>query len=193
MTRRPHRARSGPRSGVIARLIVDRSGVSAIEFALIAPVMILIYFGLVEFCQAYMAERRAGHTAAMVADLVAQSDTTNKVEVDRVFAIGQMIMKPFPEGTLATRVSSITVDAAGVARVDWSRGKGSLTALTKQTVYPDLPAGLVDANETQSLILGETAYVYQSAFSQVLPQPITFRRKYYLRPRTVNTVPCADC
>ncbi len=64
--------RRAVRTGLLKRLLQDRRGVSAIEFALIAPVMITIYFGLIEFSQGYMAERRAGHVASMVADLVAQ-------------------------------------------------------------------------------------------------------------------------
>nr|WP_314428625.1 TadE/TadG family type IV pilus assembly protein [uncultured Brevundimonas sp.] len=186
-------SRRGRRPGFLGRLIADRRGVSAIEFALLAPIMLLIYLGLVEFSQAYMAERRTGHTAAMVADLVAQSDTTNRAEIDRIFAIGRMIMKPFPEAELSVRVSSINVNAAGVATIGWSRGKGDLTARTKNAPYPDLPPGLVEANTPQSLILGETKFKYTSPFSHAIKQSITFTRSYYLRPRTVDTVTCADC
>ncbi|OYX13649.1 MAG: pilus assembly protein TadE, partial [Brevundimonas diminuta] len=78
----------------LRRLLRDRRGVSAVEFALIAPVMITIYFGLIEFSQGYMAERRASHVASMVADLVAQSGGTNIEDLNGVFAIGDMIMRP---------------------------------------------------------------------------------------------------
>ena len=40
------------------RFLGDRRGVSAIEFAFIAPVMILMYFGVAELTQGMMAERR---------------------------------------------------------------------------------------------------------------------------------------
>jgi Flp pilus assembly protein TadG len=176
----------------ITRLVEDRRGVSAIEFALIAPLMILIYFGLTQICQIYMAERRTGHTAAMVADLVAQTETTKKVELERVFAIGQLIMRPFPQAPLNVRVTSVTVDANKVARVDWSHNRGAgLPPLTKKAVYSDLPAGLVDPGE--SLIVGETRYTYPSGLAKMMPKDIVLSRKYYLRPRTVNQVTCSDC
>ncbi len=185
MTRRP--------PSFFARLIADRRGVSAVEFALIAPVMILIYFGLTEFSQAYMAQRRTGHTAAMVADLVAQSDKTSPTAIQPVFAIGQMIMKPFPAEPLAIRVTSVTMDDQGQATVDWSLSSKEtiLKRLDKASPVADLPAGLIGAGE--SLIIGETQYEYGSAIKDILPQPIIFDRKYYLRPRTVNQVACTGC
>lgn len=185
--------RRAPRSGLVARLIADRRGVSAIEFALLAPVMILIYFGLTEFCQAYMAERRTSHTAAMVADLVAQSSKTDKEDLASVAAIGQMLMKPFPAGPLTTRISSVTIDNKGQAWVDWSYTSNAnvLKPLDKAKPIIDLPPDL--AGDKESLIIGETRYEYKSAFKDFLPELTTFGRKYYLRPRTVNQVICSDC
>jgi Flp pilus assembly protein TadG len=179
--------------GEIRRFGRDRRGASAVEFALIAPVMLLIYFGLVEFCQGYMASRRASHTASIVADLVAQSDATTTQDLTSIFAIGDMIMRPFPSTPLAIRVSSVTMDANGVARVDWSRGSKTttLTARGKTSVVSDLPPGLIDRGE--SLILGETEFEYTSPFAQVIKTPIKFNRSYYLRPRTVERITCANC
>lgn len=170
----------------------DRRGVSAVEFALIAPVVMLIYFGMVEVCQGYMAQRRAGHTASIVADLVAQSDKTSAADLNSVFAIGEMIMKPFATNTLSIRVSSVTMNDKGVAHVDWSRDNGKvLKSLDKNEEIKGLPPGLIAKDE--SLILGETEFAYTSAFGQVLKKPITFTRSYYLRPRTVDKVLCATC
>lgn len=181
------------RSSLVARLIADRRGVSAVEFALLAPVMILIYLGLTEFCQAYMAERRVSHTAAMVADLVAQSGKTSKEDLGSVAAIGQMLMKPFPAAPLTTRVSSVTVDDKGLAWVNWSYSSDDqvLKPLSKTDPISDLPPGL--AGDKESLIIGETRYEYRSAFKDFLPELTTFGRKYYLRPRVVNQVICTDC
>jgi len=178
--------------GAVRRFWRDARGVSAIEFALIAPLMLLIYFGLVEFCQGYMANRRASHTASIVADLVAQSDATTTQDLTSVFAIGDMIMRPFPSSPLSIRVSSVTIDANGAARVDWSRGNNkALTARVKNSVVSDLPPGLIEKGE--SLILGETEFKYTSPFAQVIKTPINFNRSYYLRPRTVDKVLCSNC
>jgi Flp pilus assembly protein TadG len=178
--------------GAVRRFGRDRRGVAAVEFALIAPVMLLIYFGLVEFCQGYMANRRADHTASTVADLVAQSDETSTEDLTKIFAIGGMIMQPFSADRLSIRVSSVKKDDKGVAKVVWSRGsREAMPPRGKDSVVTDLPPGLIENGE--SLILGETEYDYATPFAHVIKDPITFTRSYYLRPRTVDNVVCTNC
>src|SRR5690606_3194987 len=106
------------------RLPGDRDGATAIEIALIAPVMILLYFGLVEFSQSFMAQRRASHAASVVSDLVAQSERINRAGIDAIYAVGGLIMRPFPAAELSIRTTSISVDARGVATIEWSHGNG---------------------------------------------------------------------
>jgi Flp pilus assembly protein TadG len=179
--------------GAALRFWRDRRGASAIEFAFIAPVMLVIYFGLVEICQGYMADRRASHTASIVADLVAQSDATSVKDLTSVFAIGEMIMRPFPAKELSIRVSSVTMDANGVGRVVWSRSNDAkvLVARAPNSPVNDLPPGLIEGGE--SLILGETEFIYTTAFAQIIKKPIVFKRSYYLRPRTQDRIVCTDC
>ena len=42
--------------GLIPRLARDQRGVSAIEIALIAPMLITFYMGVTEMCQGFMAQ-----------------------------------------------------------------------------------------------------------------------------------------
>ena len=176
----------------LLRFAEDRKGLAAIEFAMLAPIMLLLYFGMAESSQAYMANRRANHTASIVADLVAQGETTTKAELNRVFGIGELVMRPFGATPLSIRISIVTLDKNGRAIVDWSRGSGTaLPARTKGSQYMDLPSGLI--LQDQSLIIGETTYTYTSSFTQVIKTPLVFSRQYYLRPRSSEKITCADC
>ncbi len=181
-----------PRFTPLRRLPRDQGGATAIEFALIAPIMILLYFGLVEFSQGFMAQRRASHAASVVSDLIAQSEQTSRAGIDAVFAVGGLIMRPFPASELSVRASSIAVDANGKATVEWSHGNGkALAPLQRDDPITDLPSDVVEKEQT--IIMGETEYVYQSPFAAVLPKPVTLSRRYFLRPRTVDRVVCTDC
>ena len=181
-----------PRFRPLRRLPRDQGGATAIEFALIAPVMILLYFGLVEFSQGFMAQRRASHAASVVSDLIAQGERTNRAGLNAVFAVGGLIMRPFPASELSVRASSIAIDANGKATVEWSHGNGkALSPLGRGKPVADLPPDV--AEKEQTVIMGETQYVYKSPFAAVLPQPITLSRRYFLRPRTVDRVVCTDC
>src|SRR5471032_2729651 len=110
----------------------DQRGAAAVEFALIAPVAILLYCGFAELTMAMMAERRAAHSASVVADLVAQSTQVSTAEMTDIFNIGNAIMNPFATAPLKLRVTSVTADVNGVPRVTWSQGHG-LGALANWT------------------------------------------------------------
>lgn len=174
--------------GLLVRLAGDERGVSAIEFAMIAPVLIMFYMGMTEFCQGFMAQKRMGHVSAMVADLVSQEETVTPATIDDVFDIGELIMKPFPTASLHQRVSSVT-QTGGVATVDWSRGDG-MTARGKDSVIT-LPAGLIANGE--SVIVAEATYDYDSAADYLMPGLTRFSHTYYLRPRTSTKTLCATC
>ena len=165
-------------------LIRDRRGVSAVEFALLAPVMIAFYFGLAEFCQAFMAQKRVGHVASVVADLIAQADVVDADEVDDIFSVGELIMRPFPDAPLRQRVSSVRMESNNRAEVAWSRGAG-LSARGEGTRVT-LPAGLL--SEGESLIMAEIRYDYDSPVDHLLPGLTRFEQTYYLRPRRVEHV-----
>lgn len=175
--------------GFLTRLRRDQRGVSAVEFALLAPIMIAFYFGLTEFCQGYMAQKRLSHTASAVGDLVAQTDTLTRDQLDDIIAIGALIMKPFDGGSLTTRISSVTRDANGVAKVDWSRAHGVLPQVPGARVT--VPDGVIANGE--SLIMAETTYDYESPIKYLMPAVTEFTNTFYLRPRRVEKVACTDC
>ncbi|WP_296164823.1 TadE/TadG family type IV pilus assembly protein [uncultured Brevundimonas sp.] len=165
----------------------DERGLAAVEFALLAPVMILLYFGMAELCQAHMAHKRMTHVTSMVADMTARTQSVTRADLNSIFNIGNQIMQPFPSGPLQTRVSSVTRDNTGVVRVNWSFGRG-MTPRTGTVVVPD---GLI--NNGESLIMTESIYDYSSPVDKFLPEITKLRRTYYLRPRITNQVTCSDC
>ena len=173
----------------IARFLHDQRGVSAIEFALLAPVMITLYFASSEFCQAFMVQRRMDHATSQIADITSQDDVVTRDELDDIFAIAPLIISPFPTAPLKVRVSGVTRDANGVAKIDWSRGSG-LSALSVGSEVT-IPAGMIANGE--SVVLSESAYDYVSPLGYMLPDLVRFRRTLYLRPRLEDKVICSDC
>lgn len=176
------------RRSIFARLKHDERGVSAVEFAMLAPVLIAFYFGMAEFCQGYMAQKRMGHVSATVADLVAQEETVATATLDDIFDIGGLLMKPFPTTALKQRVSSVT-RTAGVAKVTWSRADGMTARTVGETVA--LPADLI--TDGQSIVMSEATYDYDSPVDYLMPTITRFSHVYYLRPRTVDQVICTGC
>jgi Flp pilus assembly protein TadG len=169
----------------LRKLARDKRGVSAVEFALIAPAMVASYFGMAEITQALLAERKAAHAASAIGDLVAQSSSVSSSDVTDIFEIASTIMKPYSTSTLKMRVSSLTADSGGTPKVDWSSGSG-LTALTTGATVTGVPTGVIAAG--QSVVMSEVTYSYDSPVDLMMPNAVTFTRKFYLRPRKSDKV-----
>lgn len=180
-------ARQAPRPDFLTRFGRDRGGVSAIEFALIAPVVILLYLGLAEFSQGYMAQKRVAHAASMVADLTARRNSLTQDQIGDILAIGQLIMRPYPTDTLTQRVASVTRVSSSEVKIDWQ--VGNTTALDATSL--NIPDGMIANGET--VIISETGYDYDSPVDYVLETLTHLSHRTYLRPREIDFIPCTDC
>lgn len=170
---------------MLKRFQRDERGIAAIEFALLFPVMLLLYFGAVEVTTAFLANGRASHVASVVGDLVTQTPSVKKAEMDDIFDVGTSIMQPFPATSLKLRITSITADpGTGTPKVIWSYARG----MTKSPTGPasGFPAGLLAASE--SMIQTDVEYTYTSPVQQTLPRPMTFKTTYYIKPRRSSEV-----
>jgi Flp pilus assembly protein TadG len=70
----------------------DRRGASAIEFALLAPLMIGLYIGCVEISEGIAADRKVTLTAGAVANLTAQVTTITPADMSNILAASTAIM-----------------------------------------------------------------------------------------------------
>lgn len=164
---------------MLRRLIRNRRGSAAVEFAFIAPVAILFYYALVESSQGMLANRRAGHVATAVGDIVAQAAQTSTEEVDDIFLIASAIFRPLPTDTLSIRVTSIRIEANSQQTVVWSQAKGSMTGLSG--TLTSVPAPWVVPGS--GVIRVDTSYTYNSPLQQMMPDPIQMSHTMYIRPR----------
>lgn len=173
----------------LAALRRDQRGVSAVEFALIAPILILIYFGLAELAQAMTVQRRVSHAAAAVGDLVSQNENVaiTDTEMTDILAAASKIVDPYPTAPLKLRITSVTGNASGEPRVDWSDGATGLAAYAHCATVPGFPATLITM-AGENVIMAEAAYAYTSPIAKVIPNGLNFSDKFYLKPRKVNKV-----
>ncbi len=168
------------------RFLCDRKGLAAIEFALIAPIMILAYFGVAEFCGAMLAERKASHVASAIGDLAAQYSSLQASDIANFFAAGDAIMSPSSTTSLQMRISVVRENAAGTAAtVLWSCPSSNWTALGTGTPVA-LQTNLIGAG--QSVVMSEVQYTYTSPANYLL-KTVPYSDTFYLRPRIVDPIP----
>ena len=65
-------------------LAKDRRGAAAIEFAFVAPVLLVLYMMTMEIAQAIDTNKKVGRMASLTADLVTQEQDITKSEIDAI-------------------------------------------------------------------------------------------------------------
>jgi Flp pilus assembly protein TadG len=163
----------------LTRLGLDRRGASAVEFALIAPFMILLYLGAVEVSLALSIDRKITSAASALADLVAQDDVITNSEMNDIMSAGAIIISPFNTAPLEIRITSILMNGNGDISVQWSDAVGLAPYATGGSV--DVPAGVMQRN--RSVIMVEVEYQYDTMFSELGVNQFNINEIFYLRPR----------
>lgn len=84
----------------------DRYGIAAVEFALLLPILITMYFGMTELWRAIDNSRRVTLFTRAVADLSAR---VNPDSMDPIFSSAKAILQPFDTSKIEIIVSAIGV------------------------------------------------------------------------------------
>jgi len=170
---------------LIRRFRRNDRGVSAVEFALLAPVMLTLYLGSFEVTQAIALDRLVKLTSSTVTNLVAQYTSISATnDMPDILQASVQVLAPNSSANAAVVVSCLTIDATGNATVTWSKALNGAARTTGQTVT--VPTALDTPNTV--LILGETSLPYQSPI-QFLPLGVwNLHAATYMFPRASSTI-----
>ena len=171
--------------------LVDRRGVAALEFALIAPLMILLYFGLSELSQAIIASRHTNHAASTLGDLVSQCSNIDDTDLSNIWSATPDVMAPLPatSTTLTQRVTSVVVNSSNVPQVSWSQVPPNQNSPAAYPIGPTpftLPANVVNG-AGDSVVMAETTYNFSFPIN-IFNHPLVFAYVTYFKPRKSSTV-----
>jgi Flp pilus assembly protein TadG len=157
----------------------DCRGVAATEFAIIIPIMLIAFFGTVEFCSAVAVDRKIGIMARTLSDLTSQNTSVNDAQLTNIFNASTQIMWPYSTTPLQSTISELYVDPNSlVARVQWSKG-----ANPRATSSPvAIPTALKVAGAY--MIYSEVKYQYVPTVGYVMAKTgIALSDLSYTRPR----------
>lgn len=112
-------------SNLLRRFFLDRKGVAAIEFALIAPFMLLLYFGVVDLANWYMMHRRLVLAGSTMADLTTQSaGTVTSADMTKYWTGVGDIIAPMTAADVNLTMRNYRKDGNS-ARRQWTYGQGA--------------------------------------------------------------------
>jgi Flp pilus assembly protein TadG len=162
----------------------NEDGVSAVEFALIAPILIFIYLGAVELSLLMRVDRRVTSTTASLGDLTARLATVTDDDMKEMFAAAEVMMQPYEAQSATMRITSIVDNGDGKPVVAWSDSYKMAAYAKGATVT--VPAGVISS--PGSIILSEVVFEYDSKIGGFINTTKTIDDEFYLRPRRVDEI-----
>jgi Flp pilus assembly protein TadG len=176
------------------RFARDRRGVSAVEFALLAPLLITLYLGCVEVSDGVSADRKVTLTAAALANLSAQVTTITTNDMTNILDASSAIIAPYSPGNLAITVSCLKIDANKNATVQWSATRNGTARAVGAPYTFESSALALDVANTQ-LILAEVTYAYTPLVGYTITGTLTLSDHMFMSPRisapTYDGVACS--
>jgi Flp pilus assembly protein TadG len=186
MSRVTFRRLSCKAKALSAKLRRNSDGIAAVEFGLLAPLLLLMLVGTIEVSRAISIDRKFGLVTSTVADLIAREKTLTSTDVNAMYDVVQHMMKPWDATTL--KISIVPVKSNPTNRND-TRVYASTTnrpsmngapQVAKGTVYP-LTTDLLEQGTT--VIVVESSYDYTPLFFQDIIGATTWKDKALLSPR----------
>lgn len=195
----PRGVRSSPRRSLKGRAMLAARrfgrcarGIAAIEFAFIAPVMLLMLLGTVEVTRAIAIDRRLSVVTATVADLVSREEQLTVPDITAIYDIVAQVMSPFEAGPLS--ISIIPVKSRNGQAVSYVSPEnvpgfngGSLPGKCQpRSIAP----GLIDLSpdSPDSVILVQASYAYEPLFVKTILGKASWEEQSFAKPRRRNCV-----
>lgn len=192
--------------GRIGRLLADRRGVAAIEFAFVVPLLLSMYFVTMEVSQGIETNKKVSRIASMVADLITQQPEIGKSELDAIMQIGESLLQPYNRSKPKIVVTAIKITDEDTPKVQvfWSRKlvNGAASADQAKGTTTTVPASL--KTRGSFLVRVESYLDYRPVITWAAADKpslgltaafdsISMKETYYLRPRMSQEIDCDDC
>jgi len=171
-----------------ARCLRAESGAAAVEFALVLPIMLMVYVGTLEASTLIMMDRKVQSVAGAVGDLVARADEEISAgQMQDYFRAASGIMTPYPSDNVLQVVTAVNVASDGTTEVVWTRQylNGAYSGSTPHTVGDEfpLPQEMIDISRDRMVIAAEASFTYRPLLGIVFDTPINLYRSSFFLPR----------
>jgi Flp pilus assembly protein TadG len=177
---------------LLSGLLHDCRGIAATEFAVIVPVMLLMFFGTIEFSSGVAVDRKMTLIARLLSDLTSQSLSVSDADITNFTITAKAELYPYDPTPLNITITELWIDpTTSNAYVQWSQPPGQHTPGTVLTI----PSTIIAKDSTgnvlpgQYLIFSEASYLYKPTVGYVMAKAgINLKDNAYTRPRQSSCV-----
>lgn len=151
--------------GRLRRFVQDRRAVSAVEFALLAPVLILFLAAATEMAWFITAHYKVQRAAAVLADLTARTEDISGGDLTDIFAATGQVVAPMDfAGDGRAIISNVENTSGTGARIIWQvTNAGGIAATSHLGAVGATPTlgGTLTVSDGDALIVAEAFLDYR--------------------------------
>ena len=158
----------------------NNSGLAAVEFAMIIPLMAMLLVGTNEFAAGVAVDRKVTLMARTLSDLTSQNTSVDDDKLTNFFNASKAIMTPYSATPVQGTITELFINPSTLkARVQWSKG----TEAHAPGDIIEIPEAL-KVGDTY-LIYSEVKYVYKPSVAWFISKAdgITLTDFSFTRPR----------
>lgn len=174
----------------VRRFYKSESGVSAIEFALVVPFLMVVFLGFSEVALANRTSTHVSKVAATVADIISQSASISIEEVEIALRAAHALAGASAAGTMTVEVVGVNVASNGSTSVVWARGVNSTNLPAPGNSY-DLPDDL--KTEAGFIVASRANYKHLPIIGGSMVGTVEMEKKFYFIPRSGTMTQCSGC
>lgn len=169
---------------LLRRFGAAKRGLAAIEFAMILPMLVVMFLASFDGGRALAVYMKVRATTYALAAIANQYSTIQSSDMSSIVGATSAIMAPYSATPLTATISQIWVSSKSKPTVNWSYSLNG-TALTSGTSVT-LPTNLVVANSF--LLFAQVSYTYTPLFGFFGGSGITLSDNIYMTPRISQCV-----
>lgn len=168
----------------LSQFAKDIRALGALEFALMVPVMLILWTGTVELAEFHLASRKVTVAAQSAADLISQEVSVTEAQLEDIVQAVTAIMDPFSIEGLGITFINVEADNNGRVTIGWQFDRG--VAAAAERGIPPRAIPLVGQND--SVIVAAITYQHRGTFN-VFTTGTVITEKAFVRPRRVSIIP----
>jgi len=164
----------------------NQDGVAAIEFALLAPVLIALYYGLAETTKAIAVDRSISHATSVIGDLATQSSNITQTDLEDILSATLQIINSKSPSKVTIALDSYGATAGSGSSADLTVPIGSAVMNSGAAPLPEFDAGSVNQrllNTSSGIVVSRIAYNYSPLKLRFMKTDFTLSDTFVLKPR----------